>query len=114
LDGLVTGIFDGEAPEGQAFPYLVWQNLPSPEQYTFTRRSLQTFIYQLVVHAEGHDKTAANAARDAIDTALNLQPLDVAGHSRTTRDETFDLPPTRDEGKTVQHVGATYRIQVVP
>lgn len=112
LNGDVTGIFQDEAPEGQLFPYVVFQQVAAPHEYTFQLRVRTTYLMQVTVWDEGHDKTQAQSLADRIDAALTDQPLDVVGHKQTREDDKFSFT-FRENGKSYSQVGGNYRITVI-
>lgn len=108
----VTGVFQDEAPEGQAFPYVVFQQVAAPDSYTFRLRVKTVTLMQVTVWDEGHDKTRAQGLSDRIDAALTDQPLaGVTGHRQTRRDDSFSFT-VRENGKSYPNVGGNYRITV--
>ena len=108
----MSGVFDDEAPEGTPFPYVVFQQVAAPDEYTFKRRSKTEYVMQVTVWDTGHDKTRAQGLADRIETALNDQPMvDVVGHKQTRRDDSFSFT-VRENGVSYPNVGGNYRIVV--
>lgn len=75
----------GEAPEGVAKPYAVWQLITgSPENYLAGRPDLDGYTLQVDVYAD--TATSARAVTDAISRAIELQAYIVrwGGESKDT------------------------------
>lgn len=111
LGGDVTGVFQDEAPEGQAFPYVIFNQVAAPDDYTFKLRSKTTYVMQVSVWDQGNDKTRVEGLAARIDTALTDQPLNVTGHKQTRRDDSFSFT-MRENGVAYPQVGGNYRIVV--
>lgn len=106
-----SGVFQDVAPEGQAFPFVVFQLVAAPDTYTFKARVKTEYVYQVSVWDQGNDKTRANQLAAEIEAALNDQPLAVSGHMQTRRDDAFSFSQ-RDAGLAYVQVGGNYRITV--
>lgn len=106
-----TGAFHGIAPEGQAFPYLVFQEMAAPRAYTMGGRKIVQAVYAIKAMDQGDDQARATTLRDRVDALLTGQSLAVSGwtHMRSEMEETFDLPD-RVSGETYQQIGGRFRI----
>lgn len=78
---IVTGVFNRVAPEGQAFPYVVWQTVSGVDNYTLTKRAKSRFVIQLKALDKGDSGKVAGQAMDRIDALLNDAALTVTGFS---------------------------------
>jgi len=111
VPGTVTGVFPDEAPDGQAYPFIVWALVAAPDEHTLTQMAASFLTYQVKVIDEGHAKDDALAALAAAHALLERQPLNAPGHLQTFRVSRFAFTE-KDAGATYQHVGANYRIVV--
>lgn len=110
-----TGVYRQIAPQGSVEPYVVFQQQAGTDSYNFSARDARTLLYLVkAVDASTSGLRAAQMA-ERIDTLLTDKPLTLTGWTniRLRRESDVEYIET-DAGKTYQHYGALYRIDVRP
>jgi hypothetical protein len=106
----VTSIYAGQAPEGSAYPYIVF-NVQGGGDENQTPHRTKNLVLFIRVYSDVSKKIAGDVDA-AIDTALHLSPLSgVTGYTNTwfAREqdlETVENPPT---GNKIFMQGGLYR-----
>ena len=117
LMALIAGVYNSVAPadaEGVtvAYPMLIFQQVSGVDGYTFTRRVLTAYLYQVRILDVGMDRETINGALARAETLL----MDAEIVSGTTlycrREGEMPYMAEMDAGVMYQQVGATYRIEV--
>lgn len=106
---MVEGVFDGEAPEGTAYPYVTLGDAietPDNAHGAFGRQTVQT----LHVWSEYRGYAEANAIAYRLQELLDHQPLTITGHRHVvTRFEFAQTLPDPDR-PGLRHVPVRFRI----
>ena len=109
-------VYRFRAPEGAAFPYVVFFKAAGGHRWTMGRKYYRPMTYVVKAVAEetaGVDaQTVACNADERIETLLN-DALTVVGQNVECR-RLGDVEYVEDDepGKQYQHVGGTYRVQL--
>jgi hypothetical protein len=116
LGAMVSGVFRNVAPEGQAFPLVVFNKASGVDEYAMGGVVARDLIYVVKAICEGDDQTPAADVSARVYELLNDQALDVQGgvwhHDRTRRETDVEFTEN-DDGRRLQHVGGSYRVTVV-
>lgn len=122
LTALLAGtasVYNGMAPQGAATPYVIFSAASDRDGYTLSAEATVDFIYTVkavtVSPAGSPSKKAAGAIAAQIKTALNDQPLTIAGRTwlSTRRESSIDYAEP-DSSNIYFHVGGNYRIWIDP
>jgi hypothetical protein len=76
---LITGAFNRLAPEGQAFPYLIWQTPSATDYYTLTKLAKTRHVVTVKIVDKGTSSKTAGAALDRVAVLLTDGTLAVTG-----------------------------------
>lgn len=109
----ITGVYRMQAPQGSVEPYVVFQEQAGVDSYTFNARDARTLVYLVkVVDASPSGLRAAQAA-ERVDFLLTDKPLTLSGltNLRLRRESDVEFIEN-DNGKTYQHYGALFRVDV--
>lgn len=108
-----TFIYYGNAPDGKALPYVVWDYTARNDENTHSSRTQNILAY---VRAYASTPVQASAIDEQIDTLLHDQPLTITGVTSNfwiRRETGFDPPPEVDQsGRRIYACGAEYRIRI--
>jgi len=104
-------IFNKRAPQGQALPYVVFQQAGGGDENE-TKHRTRNVLYQVLAVAATQAKAAA--IDGYIDAALHLQSLTISGWSNfwMAREEDINIAQEDSGGVTRYHAGGTYRIRI--
>lgn len=106
-------IYDPVAPPGQARPYIIFTHTGGGHE-NITPSDLQNHVYLVKAVADG--KEEAGEIHDLILAELHKQTLAVAEGAYTNfwtaAEEEVRMVEVLDDGKTVFHCGAYYRIRI--
>lgn len=111
-----TAIFYQRAPEGQAYPYIVF-SYPSELDMNETPRRRKNDLIFIRAYAQGGNGAAqAGSIDDQIDAALHLVPLTVSGWSNIwlAREQGLESVESVPTGQNVFMKGANYRAMLNP
>ena len=110
-----TGVYRFQAPQGSVEPYVVYQQQAGTDSYNFSARDAKSLLYLVkAVDASTSGLRAAQMA-ERIDTLLTDKPLSLTGWTNIRLRRESDVEYTEvDAGKTYQHYGALYRVDVRP
>lgn len=111
-----TAIFHGQAPEGQAYPYIVFSYPSELDENETPRRRKNTLVFIRAYAQGGTSATQAGAIDDQIDAALHLTPLTVSGWTNIwlAREQGLESVQTVSTGQIVSMKGANYRAMLNP
>lgn len=110
----VTGLWHGQAPKGEATPFLRFQQMSAPVSSSMgAGPSIVECVYLVLCVDDGDDQLRAGAIARRIKELLHKQPIDCSpsSHMQTLWDRALDLPEHVD-GRQLQNVGANYRVWV--
>lgn len=110
-----TGVYRFQAPQGSVEPYVIYQQQAGTDSYTFSAQDARSLVYLVkAVDASTSGLRAAQMA-ERIDALLTDKPLSLSGWTniRLRRESDVEYIET-DAGKTYQHYGALYRVDVRP
>jgi hypothetical protein len=104
-------IYDPVAPPGQARPYVIFTHTGGGYE-NINPSNLQGHLY--LVKGVANSKKMAGEIHDLILTALHNQTVTVSGYTNfwTAAEEEVRMVEVLDDGKTVFHCGAYYRIRI--
>lgn len=105
-----TCIYHGIAPEGKAFPYVIWSYVAGGHENMTPRESVNAVVY-----VRAYATTAKQAATlDGYAAELLETTLTVTGWNNywLAREESIVLPETDSAGKTTWSCGAYYRVRL--
>ncbi|GMV06720.1 MAG: hypothetical protein AMXMBFR53_29950 [Gemmatimonadota bacterium] len=108
---LVTGVFDGEAPQGTPYPYtVIGESTEVPDHVMEADGWDGTFTIHDWTDAKG--RKVLQQIREARETILHNVRLTVSGYTLTTMRCEFAqvLPGVDQDGKTLQHQITRYRV----
>ena len=102
-----------QAPQGSVEPYVVFQEQAGVDSYTFSARNPRSLVYLVKVVDVGPSGLRAAQAAERIDTLLTDKPLSMTGlaNLRLRRESDVEYIEN-DNGKTYQHYGALFRVDV--
>lgn len=109
LASMVTGVFDGEAPEGTACPYIiVGEAIETPDNAhgAFGRQTLQT----LHVWSEYAGFAEVNAIVGVITELLDHQPLAIVGARHVSTEFEFAQTLEDPDKPGLRHAPVRFRI----
>lgn len=108
-----TGVYDPVAPPGQSRPYIIFTHTGGGHE-NITPSDLQNHVYLVKGVADG--KKVAGEIHDLILAALHNQTLTVAAGAYINfwmaAEEEVRMVEVLDDGRTVFHCGAYYRIRI--
>ena len=111
-NGTAPAIYHLQAPEGQAYPYVVF-NVQGGGDVNDTANRLKNLMVFIRVYTAGLNGAAQGGSIDArIDTALHLVPLTVTGWSNIWRARETDVELVQNEpgGQQIHTNGGVYRM----
>lgn len=110
-----TGVYRFQAPQGSVEPYVVFQQQAGTDSYTFAARDVRSLLYLVkAVDASTSGLRAAQMA-ERIDSLLTDKPLSLTGWTNIRLRRESDVEYVEvDAGKTYQHYGALFRVDVRP
>ena len=109
LSTMLVGVFDGDAPEGTAFPYvLIGDAIETPDNAhgAFGRQTVQT----LHVWSEYRGFAEASSIAYRLQELLDEQPLDITGHRHVATRFEFAQTLTDPDRPGLRHVPVRFRI----
>ena len=108
-----TAIYHIQAPEGQDYPYVVW-NTQGGGDTNDTANRLKNLVVYVRAYTAGLNGAAQGGSIDAqMDTLLHLAPLTVSGWTNIwlARETDVELPLENDpSGRPIHTCGGMYRI----
>lgn len=107
LMALVTGVFD-EVPEDAAYPYVSLGSIIETASDAHNRQGLETFL-TIHVWSDYPGKAQGADIFAALDTALDRQPLTVAGFTDVSIAH-VSHEFVKDPDPDIRHVNAQYRV----
>lgn len=110
-----TGVYRFQAPQGSVEPYVVFQQQAGTDSYAFSARDARSLVYLVkAVDASTSGLRAAQMA-ERIDSLLTDKPLSLSGWTNIRLRRESDVEYVEvDAGKTYQHYGALFRVDVRP
>jgi uncharacterized protein DUF3168 len=109
-----TAIYNMQAPEGQAYPYIVF-NLQGGGDVNDTQNRLKNLIVFVRTYTQGGVGAAQGGSIDAqVDTALHLNPLTVSGWTNIwlAREQDIELVGNDPTGQRYYTTGGLYRVMI--
>lgn len=103
------------APQGADPPYVVFQEIDAPDQYTFGRRVWTDARYQIKTVTTGASTLLAGSVEARIDALLTDQTLTVGGAAALVVRRRRRIPEYAEVetgGVRINHVGAEYQIGI--
>ena len=76
ISSSLTGIFNGEAPEKQAYPYGTYELIGSPNDFTYDGK-IKTFIFKFVIYSDSKSASEINSLYAELMDGLDEQEFDV-------------------------------------
>ncbi len=111
----ITGVYRMQAPQGSVEPYVVFQEQAGVDSYTFNARDARSLVYLVKAVDVGPSGLRAAQAAERIDTLLTDKPLTITGWTNLRLRRESDVEYSEiDNGKTYQHIGALFRVDVRP
>ncbi len=110
-----TGVYRMVASQGSVEPYIVFNEQAGTDSYTFSAQDARSLVYLVkAVDASTSGLRAAQMA-ERIDALLTDKPLSLTGWRNIRLRRESDVEYTEiDAGKTYQHYGALFRVDVEP
>jgi len=104
-------IYDPVAPPGQSRPYIIFTHTGGGHE-NLNPSDLQNHVY--LVKGVADSKKVAGEIHDLILAALHKQTVSVSSYTNfwTAAEEEVRMVEVLDDGKTVFHCGAYYRIRI--
>lgn len=114
LMALITGVFADVAPEGQAYPFLVFSLQDAGDVQTVNNvRLLVDATYQVRITTDAESFGAIKTAVERVDTLLHRASGTVTGGVIYDCVRAEPLRYTElQQGRLYRHLGGLYRIQV--
>ena len=110
-----TGVYRFQAPQGSVEPYVVFQQQAGTDSYTFSARDSRSLLYLVKVVDVGPSGMRAAQMAERIDSLLTDKPLSLTGWTNIRMRRESDVEYVEvDAGKTYQHYGALFRVDVRP
>lgn len=111
----ITGVYRMQAPQGSVEPYVVFQEQAGVDSYTFNARDARSLVYLVKVVDVGPSGLRAAQAAERVDFLLTDKALTVTNWNNLRLRRESDVEYTEnDNGKTYQHIGALFRVDVAP
>jgi hypothetical protein len=100
---------------GSVEPYVVFQQQAGTDSYTFSARDGRSLLYLVKAVDVGSSGLRAAQMAERLDTLLTDKPLSVSGWTNIRLRRESDVEYVEvDAGKTYQHYGALFRVDVRP
>lgn len=113
-----TRIYRNQAPEGAAYPFVIFNyQSGSDVRGVCARRLLTLPLFQIKVICKGHPTSAVNTAVDAIDTLFQAATAETSESYVFSSRREFPVEyvePRRDTGEIFTHYGGAYRLVIYP
>lgn len=110
-----TGVYRFQAPQGSVEPYVVYQQQAGTDSYTFSARDARSLVYLVKAVDVGPSGLRAAQMAERIDALLTDKPLSLTGWTNVRLRRESDVEYAEvDAGKTYQHYGALFRVDVSP
>lgn len=108
-----TSVYDKVAPQGSALPYVIFQKQTGSPRYTMGGPAYDDNVYLVKAVAESPSAKVAGQIAERVDALLTDGSLTLTSGSLMVmrRQQDVEYAETAD-GRTFQHVGATYLIGV--
>lgn len=108
-----TSVFDKVAPQGSALPYVIFQKLDGQARYTMGGHAYTDNTFLVKAVTDSPSALTAGSICERIDALLTDGTITLSSGSVmvSRRQVDIDYAETTD-GRTYQHVGATYLIGV--
>lgn len=111
LMALVTGIYANQAPQGAAYPFLLFSQQAGTDVNTLGARALVKAVYWIRVAMRGNSTEIATAAMDRVEALLQNVTGSRDGLTLTLyRLQPVTAPPENRGGIRYTQAGAFYRI----
>lgn len=111
----ITGVYRLQAPQGSVEPYVVFQQQAGVDSYTFNARDARSLVYLVKVVDVGPSGLRAAQAAERVDFLLTDKALSVTNWNNLRLRRESDVEYTEiDNGKSYQHIGALFRVDVSP
>ena len=109
--GIAPAICHKQAPEGQAFPYIVYNSFGNDDNETQNRTKNKLVT---IIAYSGVSDAQAGTIDAAIDAACHLVPLTVSGWTNfwMARETDIELIENQPSGKRIYAQGADYRVRL--
>lgn len=109
----ITGIYRHQAPQGSVEPYVVFQQQAGTDSYNFRARDARSLVYLIKAVDIGPSGLRAGQAAERIDALLTDYGLSITGFKTLRVRRESDVEYTEiDNGKTYQHIGALFRVDI--
>lgn len=110
-----TGVYRFQAPQGSVEPYVVYQQQAGTDSYTFSARDARSLLYLVKAVDVGPSALRAAQMAERVDALLTDKPLSLTGWTNVRLRRESDVEYAEvDAGKTYQHYGALFRVDVSP
>lgn len=108
-----TGVYDKQAPQGAALPYVIFQKQTGVPKYTMAGLAYDDSFFLVKAVTDSPSAQSAGVIAERIDTVLQDATLSLSTGSLMVlrRQQDVEYAETTD-GRTYQHVGAMYLIGV--
>lgn len=119
LTGLLAGtasVYYMQAPQGAALPYVIVNRQAGvPKRTLGGGRAWDEGVYLVKAVTDEPSALKANRIAQQVDTLLDRQDLTIAGTASLMchRETDVSYPENTQDGRRLNHVGATYRIGVL-
>jgi hypothetical protein len=108
-----TGVYRFQAPQGSVEPYVVFQQQAGTDSYSFSARDGRSLVYLVKAVDVGPSGLRAAQMAERIDALLTDKPLSLTGWTQLRLRRESDVEYVEvDAGKTYQHYGALFRVDV--
>ena len=106
ISSSLTGMFNGEAPKKQAYPYGTYEVIGSPNDFTYDGK-IKTFIFKFVLFSDSKSTVEINSLYGELMDALDEQKFDVDDWGFFECEETNSL---QAQFKGIRHYDITFEI----
>jgi len=115
ITSLLSGtaaVYDSIAPNEATLPLVIFSKQDGRPVNRMGGVAYESHVYLVKGVTEGESAALAGSVAKAIDAALNNTTLTISGYTQMLcrRNGEVDYPES-DEGRTIRHIGATYKIE---
>lgn len=110
------GIYADEAPQGAAFPHIVFQRIAGTPRYSLPQREWEEFVYRVKAVTADDSSKGAQAIAEAVDAVLSDGEFTISGQSLMYSRKLADNPALVETEESTRYNtrGADFEIWVGP
>lgn len=108
LKAAVTGMYFTEAPQGTAYPYIVYFEISNVPSWTFTE-DMENFLIQFSIYDNNSSSTNILSIFEKLKACYDWCDLSVSGYSHIYMRREFDILTRENE---VWHFSCQYRTEI--